>query len=281
MKILEVITKEVFEAHVPAAKMPERNTSVYDRMKDKISTSYEYVVNEVVSREFERLLDTDEKLAKKTVRFICLSAFAMNARSLDLVLTATGFGVVSTDSTAPASRARVDALIDEIRVDALRAKDDIVQMMIRIEGWSETAAARHSIPRLFYRPEYLERYSSRQLTSENWQNAVDVSYDCEPLFIKAVGSEYAQELLEKTRKGALTNADIIIVEKYLVWVGGGIRTTGDGPFLVRLGMQYDEIVRQLEDYPESYPTYLSSKLYAKRHGKRFENKKEDPSFFFM
>ena len=42
-----------------------------------------------------------------------------------------------------------------------------------------------------------------------------------------------------------------------------------------------QVVHQLETYRDSYPTYTSSTLYARRHAERYQNRKEDPTFFFM
>ena len=42
-----------------------------------------------------------------------------------------------------------------------------------------------------------------------------------------------------------------------------------------------QVVHQLECYRDSYPAYTGSTLYARRHAERYQNKKEDPTFFFM
>lgn len=44
MDVTKEITKEIFEQYVPAAKMPERNTSVYNRMVPYFSLSYQYLL---------------------------------------------------------------------------------------------------------------------------------------------------------------------------------------------------------------------------------------------
>ena len=44
-----LITKEIFEAHVPSAKMPERNTSVHERLTHFFDISAFHLVSEIVS----------------------------------------------------------------------------------------------------------------------------------------------------------------------------------------------------------------------------------------
>lgn len=51
----------------------------------------------------------------RAVRIVVFKAFADAIPSLDLVVTPTGFGVVSTDSVAPASKDRINRLLESIR----------------------------------------------------------------------------------------------------------------------------------------------------------------------
>jgi hypothetical protein len=52
MEIVTVITKAVFESHVPSAKMPERNESVYNRLKEQFKQVYDMLVLTVVGQSF-------------------------------------------------------------------------------------------------------------------------------------------------------------------------------------------------------------------------------------
>lgn len=51
----------------------------------------------------------------RAIRIVVLKAFADAIPSLDLVVTPTGFGVVSTDSMAPASKERIERLLESLR----------------------------------------------------------------------------------------------------------------------------------------------------------------------
>ena len=46
------ITKEVFEAYVPAAQMPERDTSVYDRLQKAFERAYGVISREIIGTSF-------------------------------------------------------------------------------------------------------------------------------------------------------------------------------------------------------------------------------------
>lgn len=280
MEILEIVTKEVFEREVPAAKMPERNTSVYERMKVMLTTAYGMMIRTLVSPQVELVLDEVESLRKVAVRVVCLDAFVRTVRSLDLVLTATGFGIVSTESTAPASRGRVEALVEEMAVEELLAIDELVQMLQRTEGWGATDQAQMRVPTLFYRPLMLRTLTTLPLTSANWQVATGRAATADALLRAEISDEYMDELLQRLRTATLTNADTIIVEKCNRFTADFISN-----FDVTSGRpnkhMLQGIMMQLESYPEVYPTYVSSRLYAKRHAERYQNRKQDPTFFFM
>ena len=128
---LNEITKEKFESYVPAAQMPERSTSVYDRLQKAFERAYGVISREIVGASFVDRVEQDKGTKEDIMALVCIMAFVNSARSLDLVLTATGFGIVSTTSTAPASRARVDSLIEEMRLEAYERKCNLLDHAFR------------------------------------------------------------------------------------------------------------------------------------------------------
>ncbi len=277
MKILTEIKKDVFENYVPAARMPERNDSVFNRLLEQFSYVYDRLVSDVVGADYEDQLDGDT-LKRLTLRFVSQQAFVTTARSLDLVLTATGFGIVSTNSMAPASKVRVDALIDEYTLGAAHTLQDIITELIQVEGWGSTTQASRSIQCLFWGISEL-RYTTLKETPDNWQKAKGLAFAADAFLRKAISTEYMDELLVKVRTNSLDSADSIIVQKCLVCIRRFISNYDFDKSPSQLDI--DAIVQQLETYIEFYPTYQASDVYLGRHAERYANKKEDPTFFFM
>lgn len=280
MEITQVITKEVFELYVPAAKMPERNTSVYNRLQQQFEAAYTMMIRTLVSPQCEAELDTNERLRTLAVPLVCIGAFVRTCRSLDLVLTATGFGIVSTESTAPASKSRVDALIEQLSLQELDLIDEMIQELMKVQGWGLTEQAQMRVATLFYRPQQLKHTTTLKLTTENWQLAQGRAVTASALLRNEISDEYMDELLLKLRTAALENADEIVVQKCCAFMADFISMydlSGSMPNELLLR----QVVHQLETCRESYPTYTSSKLYARRHAERYQNKREDPTFFFM
>ena len=272
------ITKEVFETYVPAAKMPERNTSVFERLQAAFETAYRMMIHTLVSPQCEAAVDS-APLKALAVPLVCIDAFVRTARSLDLVLTATGFGIVSTDSTAPASRARVDALLEDLSLQELDLIDEMIQILMTVEGWGTTEQAQARVATFFYRPQQLQ-LAAMQLTTANWYLSRGRAVTASAFLRSEISDEYMDELLSKLRSASLENADIIIVRKSTEFIADFL-SNYDRSKGVPNKLMLRNIVHQLECYRNDYPTYCNSKLYAARHAERYQNKKEDPTFFFM
>ncbi len=280
MDLKTEITKTVFETYVPAAKMPDRNTSVFDRLEASFQTAYFMMVRTIVSPECEAAIDSNANLKRLVIPLVCIDGFIRTCRTLDLVLTATGFGIVSTESTAPASKSRVDALIEELSLQELDLIDELIQELIKIDGWGLTDQAKGRVPTFLYRPQQLKSLCGIVLTTQTWQFAMGCAVTASALLSNEISEEYMDELLEKLRTGGTNNADNIVIDKCLRFMADFISNyeqTKGCPNEVMLR----QIVHQLESYRDSYPTYCNSRLYAKRHAERYQNKKEDPTFFFM
>lgn len=279
MQIKSAITKEIFESYVPVAKMPERNDSVYNRLVEQFVSVYGQLLKSVIGTSFESVVEDDDSLKACVLRYVSLQSFVVTARHLDVVLTATGFGIVNTNTMAPASRARVDALIDDCRLRALENLHDIILHLIGVQDWGRTEQAASSVPCLFWHIDHMMKYTVLKRTADNWQDATGWALNADAVLRNTISTEYMDELLLKTRTNALTNADSIIVDKCLRAIGDFVSNHAitAKPCLYHL----DAIVHQLETYIDFYPTYQNSDIYKGRHAEYYRNRKEDTSFFFM
>ena len=284
MEIQEQLTKQVFEKYVPGAKMPERNDSVYNRLKGQFCLSYDRLVETVIGGDrFVTDFESDEANKEQVLRYVAIDTFVGQARSLDLVLTATGFGIVSTDSTAPASQQRVDVLIAQERLELLTVRALITSSLRHLTGWPETIQAQALIRCLLWHPESVWPYVTIRPSVENWQVVTGRLTEAENVIrVKGLGDEYMDELIQKTRAVALDNADIIAADKCKRFMLDFVnRYDADKPVQQVNKYLLDTIVSEVESYPDCYPTYKESQLYKARHSERYENKREDPTFFLM
>ena len=96
------ITKNDFERAVPAAREPKGK--IFDVMQDAISMRLDIIGRELLGDPGTAAVEegtgsTADSLRLAVRHLACVGAFLTEMRGLDLVLTATGFGEVSTKET--------------------------------------------------------------------------------------------------------------------------------------------------------------------------------------
>lgn len=85
-------------------------------------------------------------------KVLATDAFLRAVPSLDLVLTPNGFGIVSNNTIAPASKDRVDRLIASLEHNRDFAIDQLLQTMLQQPEWRATAHGRYFLSTLFQTP---------------------------------------------------------------------------------------------------------------------------------
>ena len=119
------IDQQTFEKYVPAFASAESYT--FDRMSPYVDV----MLRAVEGREVNTSDDMPETLRSVVERYVCLAAARKAVPQLDLILTANGFGVVSNQNVAPASRERVNALIEQLRIDESEAFDMLLAELLQ------------------------------------------------------------------------------------------------------------------------------------------------------
>lgn len=274
------ITKEDFEAAVPAAREPKGQ--IYEVMIYSINAKVDeigfYILGDPGTEVVENGTNfAADSLRHKVKRLACVSAFLEQMRGLDLVLTATGFGVVSTNDTAPASKMRVDALEGELRKRELIIRSDIVAALFSVEGWSDTTQRRHNVETLFYYFNLLRL--SAGITNpkpEDWDVNVPVMLEADSHLRKHIGNAYMDELLAQLTSHKLTEENLQVVVLCQKYIGACIAQN------LRLKSEmYMRLINLLEDNLDKYHTYANGEGYKLNHFKPYENHANDSAFHFV
>ena len=109
---IDSLTPEFVSAHTPNSICEvEGETPLYDRLRPFLDSAKEWLELEYLGHE-DFLSEAHNTLALK---ILVSKALADAIPSLDLVITPTGMGVISTESMAPASKERVERLIESLR----------------------------------------------------------------------------------------------------------------------------------------------------------------------
>lgn len=118
-----MITLDTFNATLPAFRTP--GPEVYDKLHPFIDEQLAH---------WQQLIDTtqaSDTLQEKIEKAAIHRAAYIAIPHLDLILTPTGFGIVSNQSTAPASRERVQSLRESLRHTASIHEDILITAAVR------------------------------------------------------------------------------------------------------------------------------------------------------
>lgn len=132
----------------------EGEASLFDKLTPFLVTAEEWLSANITAGYTAELMQ-DATTADLVRRLVTAHALMLAVPSLDVVLTPNGFGIVSTDRIAPASKERVERLIAQL--EALR--DGLVTALIPwfnalCPDWAEsTEQGRYWYDTLFHTPE--------------------------------------------------------------------------------------------------------------------------------
>ena len=118
-------------------------TTLYDKMQVELSMS-EMWMTRLVGDNLASHADTDIVL-----KLIATDAFLRAVPSLDLVITTNGFGIVSNNTIAPASRDRVDRLLSSLEQNRNFAIDQLLHSLLQDSTWRTTEQGRYFLDTLF------------------------------------------------------------------------------------------------------------------------------------
>ena len=165
------ISKTDFETFLSVAT--SSHEEVYEKVEPQFLSTYDEckatVLGDVGTVAAEG--GGNATLVQDVKRWVSIQAFLAVFRQLDLVLTPTGFGVVSTQQVAPASKQRVDALVGHLRDSALCAHGKLLTTLCRVEGWGASEQAQENIDNLFFDFRMLQKMQGPAVSHLEWQAA--------------------------------------------------------------------------------------------------------------
>ncbi len=268
------ITKSEFEAILSVAT--SAHVEVYEKVEPHFMASYDECKADVLGDVGTSAAEDGQhrQLEAWVKRWVCLHAFLAVFRQLDLVLTPTGFGVVSTQQMAPASKQRVDALIGHLRDNALRTHGHLLSELCYVEGWGATDQAKENIDTLFYDFRMLQKMQGPAASHLEWQAAQRLIGEADEALRLKLSNQYMDHLLNAVRCGSVTDDDkpVIFQCKHIInlWIAGDQEA-------VKLKMR--RLLNMLDADLAKYTIYRDYG-YPVNHHENFQNTKDAPAYIF-
>lgn len=213
-------------------------------------------------------------LLRDTVKYICTAAYLDALPHLDLVLTPTGFGVVNNQNVAPASVDRVNNLREQLRRAKSEAMDDIIDSLRHCEGWYDSSEGSQAVRTLFWSARHMALLGVSEPTRDDLIASMPEIMEAHTLLASTISPEQTDDLvrIEATASGTeVERRAIRYARDYMVARIKGHRSVGTAR---------DILLTYINDNLDKFPTYRDSSTYKAQHYKPYENKKDDPCFFF-
>lgn len=277
---MKEITKETFEHYVPAFRTPgtEEDSTVWAAL----GTHLRSAAADMAGRYGAQLPEgTDEQAA----RLLCLAAARRAMAGADLVLTPTGFGVVSNQNLAPASRDRVQALAEELRREESHAADALAFGLLAASGdWGATPEAVRLVDGLLWNPTLVRRYGvtappRREVYAEEYAELLPRIREAEQAAADLISPELTEALVvrQRTADGDAEPDYVLATEKARRFMAAHLMADRYPGAVRPLARDLLDFVRRHADTLEEWRT---SAVREAQEQPRYENTKSDPCFFF-
>lgn len=230
-------------------------------------------------------LPEDKKIFKICQRIISVSAFIESIPELDLVLTESGFAVHNSQAMSPASRQRVDKLIDGLRTKLDDATDNLISCLMSStrydDEWRGTQQFDNITSGLIATYAEFKRYAQYSAgSSEYYPKSYsefallypNLSVALQTEVARYISEDYVSELLEKYRDREVFSAyELKLLEliRYSISSYVIFNKTAARDFVLKA-------VSYMKQNISHFPTYASSTAAAS-----LENIHEDTPFFSM
>lgn len=221
---------------------------------------------------------------------IALKAYSGAIPFLDVVQTNNGFAVVNNANQAPASRERVDKLLDWVNERLYFHVDMLIELVAAstqmIAEWRKFHRFNYFTELLFWTGNEFADYSGNYESTYR-QKRTYPFVDLHKMHVAIKGfqdeeissfisADHLQELIDKKREQTLHADEEKLFRRLKIILGLYIQKND---FKAR--EQLKEVVNCMMLKPDQYPTYFNSKEYRLKIAARYENKQEDPTYFFM
>lgn len=271
-----MITKDFFEQVIPSFASPTED--LFQRMQ-----MFFCVAEDELKAKVGNYWDTameNETVKDVAQRAVCLMAAYAAIPHLDLVLTDTGFGVVSNPNVAPASAHRVEALKETIRQQKSTARDLFFTHLLDLTEWRNTDEAAELVQNLVWSPSVarqlgLSMNGHHLIFDEEYQQLLPQILVAEAELQNLISPELYKKLLDLfIKRDKPTIPYLNVYQKARAFIAA--KFNGDGMATVLMV----HLLNQLNAYADSLPEYRNSATYRAHHNEPYKNRKDDGCFFF-
>jgi hypothetical protein len=261
-------------------------TPLIDKLSPFLSATEKWLSDVFTSQP---VLDTicqyaeENALRAATTQAVVYEAFRRAVPQLDIILTPNGFGIVSNTNIAPASKERINRLLDALLENRDAALSQLLSMLPAESGWLGTKQAQFFAATMFPNMEVTLRFP--KVSGGRWEQYLSLRE-------KAIGIEQffatqylSVELMDVLRSEVQSGQYRSILHQKVCRIlqAVEIRCLNSTDPTAWMHFEHNalfELVNTIRDNPEDFPEWHSSATAELYEPPIFENKKESKGFWF-
>lgn len=259
----------------------EGETPLYDKVKAWLVIAEQWVSDRFTGAEVLDAIaaDTDTTIWQQTAILIMSEAMRQAIPSLDVVLTPNGFGIVSNQNVAPASKERVERLIESMTAGRDLYADYLLESLVERQDWQQSGQRAWLCETLLQSPRAatLGVYGP-EWTGSRWKAFLELRERARNIEA-AIAERWVSEALMQRLRASLCALD---ASRDVVTLALRVR---DCVFNELKGeprnhRMLDRIVNYVRQQPEEYPEWASSDTARLFDPPVFRNEKNSKGYFF-
>ena len=286
--MLKIITSDaILRKYFPnAITSVAGETPLFDKVTPFLELAEEWVkMNFTSDATFDYISGCADGAVIKsfTAKVVVCHAFMNAVPALDVVLTPNGFGIVSNSNIAPASKERIERLIDSLEAERDRAIRLLLSTIKEVSAWTESTQFAFFTATLFPNLDICDFFGIREHQWQKYQELRPAVIEIEQLFEEQfIGKEqmdaFRQEqfapsstsLLVQTVIRSLRATEVQMLKTRLAATA---RPCSPPTTLIH-------IVDNIRNNPDLFPEWHSSKVKDLFTPPIYENKKADRGYWF-
>jgi len=275
------ITQNIFDKLLPTFAAPDG--FVFEKITPYLERA-ESLADELLSPlTVATVADAgNDTLKNAAYTYVCKKAARDAVPSLDLVLTPTGFGVVSNDQTAPASRERVDALLESLILEESETRHTLVNTICADNVNYTYKRACELMPRLIYDAGTARAHGCKLDGKTVYEDEFEMlrpRLETARLRLARFISMEQMEALEKDNVALLRSDMTVQTVTAIYYAALWLTDAVNGASPATLDKETRYLLHLMEKNIAVFPAYADSSERA-AHEIFYSNAKEDKTFFF-
>jgi len=265
---------ERFLYHIPTAVGTEESAikPYWEEAENRLKTE---LLGESLYAHIENLNTGDIVVIAETV--VSLWAYQLAIPFADLIQTPTGFGIVNNQNLVPASKDRVDRLIEQTKFRLSISRDALIRIVFNddeLRGlWSEFELFEQFTSIVYITGSDLSRFSNTKVIFGTLDSSRTNILQLQDELSKYISPEYITTLFMKFRNAGMHEYDKKVFLQMQIIIGLMLQKLEVYPMI-------EKLVNYMVENIEQFPDFETSQAYKLKIGSKYENRLSDRTFFF-